>query len=351
MMDRNALLNNWNPNAAAVNNGNLVGLPFDEHTAQITLIPVPWEVTTSYTRGTALAFQNIQQASLQLDLVDLAVKDAWKIGIYLESVSPTWVAENNRLTPKTQAYIEHLETIGDQNLPLHFQALLQEVNQIHESLNEWLYNTCLARLEAGKAVGLIGGEHSVPLGYLKALQPKYPDFGILQIDAHCDLRQAYEGFEYSHASIFYNAYTKLGIQKIVQVGIRDFCEAEQQFIAQSNGNIEVFFDDWIKNQRFNGESFAAICEVIIATLPQYVYISFDIDGLDPVLCPHTGTPVPGGLSFNEATFLLQKVVQSGRIIIGFDLCEVNGEHEWDGNVGARILYKLCNLMGLSQGLI
>ena len=86
---------------------------------------------------------------------------------------------------------------------------------------------------------------------------------------------------------------------------------------------------------------------IIESLPNWVYVSFDIDGLDPLLCPSTGTPVPGGLSFNEAAILLKRVVDSGVTIVGFDLNEVapgpDGD-EWDANVGARMLYKLCSWM-------
>ncbi|MFA5533390.1 MAG: arginase family protein, partial [Mariniphaga sp.] len=89
---------------------------------------------------------------------------------------------------------------------------------------------------------------------------------------------------------------------------------------------------------------------IIEKLPEQVYISFDIDGLDPKLCPHTGTPVPGGLDFPEAVYLLKRLTESGRRIIGFDVCET-GNNEWDANVAARIIYKICNLTGRSQGLI
>ncbi len=84
---------------------------------------------------------------------------------------------------------------------------------------------------------------------------------------------------------------------------------------------------------------------ILEPLPRQVYVTFDIDGLDPTLCPHTGTPVPGGLSFQEASFLVGEIVRSGRRLVGFDLVEVApdpaGGDEWDGNVGARLLYKLA----------
>ena len=103
-------------------------------------------------------------------------------------------------------------------------------------------------------------------------------------------------------------------------------------------------------RQYEGESFKQVVDDIISHLPDNVYISFDIDGLDPKLCPNTGTPVPGGFEFNEVVFLLKQLAASGKKIIGFDLVEVApGEDDWNGNVGARLLYKLCNLMAVSQG--
>ena len=90
---------------------------------------------------------------------------------------------------------------------------------------------------------------------------------------------------------------------------------------------------------------------IIADLPQVVYISFDIDGLDPLLCPHTGTPVPGGLAFEDAMYLIEQVALSGRTIAGFDVCEVAPApdgNEWDANVGARVVYRLACATAASQ---
>ena len=103
---------------------------------------------------------------------------------------------------------------------------------------------------------------------------------------------------------------------------------------------------------FDGESWGRLAGRIAADLPQEVYVSFDIDGLDPSLCPHTGTPVVGGLSFPEAVALLRTVAESGRRIVGFDLNEVapdpTGRSEWDGNVGARLLYKEIGFALMSQ---
>jgi agmatinase len=210
-------------------------------------------------------------------------------------------------------------------------------------VNQWLFEQCQAAIGAGKRVAVIGGDHSSPLGYFRALATQYDDFGILHIDAHADLRDAYEGFQYSHASIMFNAIKLPQISKLVQVGLRDICHDEVALIHNSDRRIVAAA---IKQRQYSGESWVSLCQEMIQHLPQQVHISFDIDGLDPKLCPATGTPVPGGLELEQAYCLCRELVKSGRQIIGFDLCEV-GNAEWDGNVGARIVYKLANLMDLS----
>lgn len=202
-------------------------------------------------------------------------------------------------------------------------------------------------MNEGKIVGLVGGDHSTPLGYMKAIGERHGSFGILHIDAHADLREAYEGFTYSHASIMFNALKEIpSLTRLTQVGIRDYCDAEAGMI-KSDSRIKTFFDADLATERFGGTSWKELCSRIISTLPDKVYVSFDIDGLSPDNCPSTGTPVPGGLSFNEAVFLLSELSNSGKTIVGFDLNEVapnpdNEDDQWDANVGARVLYKLCN---------
>jgi agmatinase len=133
-----------------------------------------------------------------------------------------------------------------------------------------------------------------------------------------DLRIAYEGFTYSHASIMYNALQIPQISKIVQVGIRDFCEQEVAVVQQSKGRVLVNTDADMKTENFAGKTWEQQCDAIIATLPQKVCISFDIDGMHSSYCPNTGTPVPGGFSFEQATYLFNKLAASGKEIIGFD---------------------------------
>ncbi len=333
----------FNPNGVGLKNGNFIGLPFVQENAEVVLLPVPWDVTVSYGEGTALAPEAILAASLQLDLFDLDVKDTWQRGIYFQEMNEAVLKIRNGLRPKAAKYIEFLENGGALDSDPVMQALLIEINSECEAMNYFVYRESKKLLDDGKFVGLIGGDHSTPLGYLKALSEKYSTFGVLQFDAHLDLRKAYEGFTYSHASVFYNALQFSALKKLVQVGIRDCCNEEVE-LSEKDDRIQVFFDQHLKEDQFIGAVWNNQCDEIIAGLPGNVYISFDVDGLDPKLCPATGTPVPGGLEFNQVTFLFKKIVESGRKIIGFDVCET-GNAEWDANVAARIIYKLCCLMG------
>jgi agmatinase len=133
------------------------------------------------------------------------------------------------------------------------------------------------------------------------------------------------------------------VGKLVSVGVRDFCQDEYRAVVDSSRRIEAFWDLTLTRAKHAGTNFSEVAARIAAALPKDVYVSFDIDGLEPTLCPHTGTPVPGGLAFAEATAVLAAVVGSGRRIVGFDLVEVapgpDGD-EWDANVGARLLHKM-----------
>ena len=335
----------FDPNGPGVHTGNFIGLPYTEEQARVVLLPVPWDATTSYKPGTSNAPDNILQSSYQLDLIDPFVPDAWKRGLYMRPTDVTWKQKNDAMRPVAKRYIDFLESGGNKQDNPEILYCVEQVNQACIALNEWVYNESKALLNTGKYVGLIGGDHSCPLGYIKALTEKHPSFGILQIDAHMDLRKAYEDFTYSHASIFYNVLKLKSITKLVQVGIRDYCDAEVQLVNAQNERVTVFYERDIKQHLYTGGTFTDLCKNIVSQLPELVYISFDIDGLDPKLCPNTGTPVPGGLQFYEALFLIHAVQQSGRTIIGFDLCEVAGEGAWDGNVGARMAYHLANVVG------
>ena len=338
------ILASFDPSEAGLSNGQLFGFPFDYDSADIIILGVPWEVTVSYGAGTASGPAAVLKASPQLDFYDLDNPVGWQQGIFMEPISAELEEQNSSLRTKAAKVIEGIE-LGQGHEP-DLVALLAEVNQGCEVMTTWVRDRTLHALSQNKKVGLIGGDHSVPLGYLQALGQHYPAFGVLHIDAHADLRDAYEGFAQSHASIMFNALKTPQLTKLVQVGIRDVSLPEVQVAEQSNGRVKIYFDAHLQQEIFMGTPWHTLCRQIVADLPQQVYISFDVDGLDPKLCPNTGTPVPGGFELEEAYCLLREVVRSGREIIGFDLCEVGGD-EWDGNVGARIVFKLCNLMGLT----
>lgn len=333
-------MKDFNPNDLGIFNGNYYALPYKVDESDIILISIPWDVTTSYRPGTHKGPQAIADASLQIDLFDSNVPKAWEVKIGTLPVDDKIEKLNKKLRKKAEIIIEKLEGGAD---PEDLEDDLNVINKGSEELNTIVYKSALEQINKGKIVGVVGGDHSVPLGNMKALSEKYEDFGILHIDAHADLRLAYEGFKYSHASIMYNALEELPqISQLTQVGVRDYCQQESDYI-DSNSRIRCFTDRELSKNEFDGKNWSAICEDIIGTLPDNVYISFDIDGLSPDLCPNTGTPVPGGLLFQKVDYLLNILKQSDKKIIGFDLCEVApGKHsDWDANVGARVLFKLC----------
>ncbi len=319
----------FDPDAAAGGDSGIYGLPFTPEEARVVIIPVPFEATTSYGGGTSGGPAAVFEASKQVDLFDRETGRPYEAGIAMLDV-PKKIARWNAKAKKSRSKAR--------------------MNAYGDAVNEWLYDKTAALLAAGKMPVTLGGDHSVPFGAIRAYAEKHPGLGILHLDAHADLREAYEGFTWSHASIFHNVMTKIaGVARLVQVGVRDLGAAEWRMIEASHGRIVTFFDPDLAAQKEAGKAWAALADEIVAQLPESVYLSWDIDGLDPTLCPSTGTPVPGGLSWNEAVGLLRAVVRAKKRIVGLDLCEVApGDTEWDANVGARLLYKMIGFALLTQ---
>jgi agmatinase len=330
----------FDPGAPALAGG-IYGLPHTPEEAKVVLIPVPWEPTTSYARGTARGPSAILTASRQVDLFDQATGRPYEGGIAMLPVDPDLVAWNTEACAAAEPVIAAGGVMdGDPDLA----ARLVRVNELSAKLNDRVAELARTWVDRGKLVGVVGGDHASPFGSIAAHAARWPGLGILHLDAHADLREAYEGFTFSHASIMHNVAARVpDVARIVQIGIRDLSEEEHARIQTSGGRIVTFFDGDVARRLHEGEPFAKIAREAVALLPRHVYLSFDIDGLDPSLCPHTGTPVPGGLSWREVTSLIASVQESGRTIVGFDLCEVapgpDGD-EWDGNVAARLLYKM-----------
>jgi len=349
MQRKEDIIASFDPNGPTTNN-NLFGLPFGLENSELVIIPVPWEATVSYNAGTAEAPHAILEASAQVDLFVKNIPDAWQMGIHFLDIPKGFVLENNKYRDLAYRYINWLENKEEEWVSDELKVIPKAVDEISEKLGIYIKSKASKLLNQGKMVALLGGDHSTPLGLIQTMADSYESFGILQIDAHCDLRKSYEDFTYSHASIMYNALKFKSVSKLVQVGIRDYCEEEMNLINKSNGRIITYFDEDLKEQLYKGDSWHSICTQIVDKLPKNVYISFDIDGLEPRFCPNTGTPVPGGLTYEQALYLIKMIVKSGRKIISFDLSEVSpGDNEWDANVGARLLWQISCLMGASQG--
>ncbi|HYV44954.1 MAG TPA: agmatinase family protein [Myxococcaceae bacterium] len=335
----------FDPNAAAGPDSGIYGLPHSPDQAKVVVVPVPFEATCSYGGGAADGPAAVLRASRQVDLFDVETGRPYEDGIAMlpePGDVRAWSDEGRQLAQPIIA--AGGAKPGDRNL--------ERVDSLCAWMNAWVYATCANRLGEGKLVATVGGDHSCSFGAIRAHAEKFPGLGVLHLDAHADLRDAYEGFTWSHASIMFNVVQQLpGVAKLVQVGIRDVGEAEAELIDTRDDRIHTFYDAEVARQRLDGTPWNRLVDRMVEKLPPHVYLSFDIDGLDPTLCPHTGTPVPGGLSFHEAVSLVAGVARSGRKIVGLDLMEVapgpDGD-EWDGNVAARLLYKMIGYALKSQ---
>jgi agmatinase len=335
----------FDPSAAASPGSGVFGLPHSEADAAVVLVPVPYEATTSYRGGAARGPAAILDASRQVDLFDVETGRPYQDGIHMLPI-PERVIAIDRAARRHAADVIAAGGVSDDRPDLADAAA--QVNAASAEVNAWVEREVQRLFRAGKKVGIVGGDHSVAFGAIAAHARAFPGLGLLHVDAHADLRRAFEGFEHSHASILYNVMERLpDVARLVQVGIRDVSDEEMAYAARSPERIVMHHDATLSAARFEGEPWAAQVRRIVEPLPRDVYVTFDVDGLDPTLCPHTGTPVPGGLSFQEATALVAGVVRSGRRIVGFDLVEVAPGPEgddWDGNVGARLLYKIIGWM-------
>ena len=341
----------FDPNAPAQPGSGVFGLPHSESEALVVLVPVPWEATTSYGGGASDGPKAIRDASAQVDLYDLDVEKPYDAGIHMLDEDEELITANG----KGKALAAKIIEAGGAGDDPELGQALAKVNELSGKVNAWVKKETARLLGAGKIVGIVGGDHSVPFGALEAVAARIPSFGVLHFDAHSDTRRAYEGFAHSHASIMFNVLEQNPqVTKLVQVGIRDVCEQEIDYCESQGARVRMFADRELVKRRHAGEPFASTAQAIVAELPAEVWVSFDIDGLDPRFCPHTGTPVMGGLDPAEVMAILRVLAASGKRIVGFDLNEVapnqHDDHdEWDGNVGARMLYKMIAFTLASQG--
>lgn len=317
--------------------------------ADLVLIPAPWEATTSYKSGTSQGPELIRTASSQLDFFNLDFNASYNQRIHFEPAD-SLIESLNKVTKTWAQEIQIHWTEDKKKLTEQEKLLSEKVNQASKNVLDWLYDKSAKAFQTKKIPALVGGEHSVSEALIRLMGEQYhQDYGILHIDAHADLRESYQGFKYSHASIMRNILnSSYSPKKLVQVGVRDFSEEEYETI-KADLRVNCFFDKTMSSRLFLGETWADVCQEIIEQLPHKIYVSLDVDGLSWAYAPGTGTPVPGGLSFNQILFLLSEIKRQDKILIAFDVVETspgsqpNNLSEWNGNVSARLIYYLAGL--------
>lgn len=337
-------LSTFDPNAVGNPQSNIFGLPFTEDNARLIIQPVPWEATVNIFPGTARCINSIIRHSANIDLLWKACPNIWKQGIFIREASQKILLKSDYLRKEAELLVGYTccgKAVCDNEF---MQKNLKEINSGGAYLNTWVYDHTKDIMDKGKLAALLGGDHSISLGFIQALSEKYEDFGILQIDAHCELRKTYEGFVFSHACVMRNALDKVSqVSKLVQIGTREFCNEEYAYLQDNPTRIKTFFDDDIKDRQYQGQSWYTIAEEIVNELPKYTYVTFDIDGLKPYYCPSTNTPVVGGLEYDQVKTIFKLMKEQGKTIIGLDLCKIgNGRVGTDAQIGAHILWDLCN---------
>jgi agmatinase len=258
------------------------------------LLPVPYDGTSTYIKGANKGPQAIIDASDSIELYDIQTDlEAYKAGIYTDKHCYAFESPEKMIVEVTERVT-------------HF-------------------------LKQGKIIGLLGGEHSISIGAIKAFTKQYPNLSVLQIDAHADLREAYNGSPYNHACVMRRAQE---VAQVVQVGIRNVCIEEKNSIIQKN----IFYaheicgkTDWMKKA--------------IDRLTENVYLTIDLDGFDPSIVPATGTPLPGGLLWYETLAFLELLFQSKKVV-GFDVVELCPQHEnkISDVLAATLVYKIISFV-------
>lgn len=274
---------------------NFLALPPEQSSleaAQVVLIPVPYDSTTSFRSGSRDGPEAIITASYGLEDYDFELElDVSEIGIHTTAALEPHMAGPGPMTDRIRGVVT-------------------------------------AYLETGKTVGLLGGEHSITIGSVQAHVETYPNLSVLYLDAHADLRDEYMGTPFGHASAARRAYECC---PIALAGVRSMCQEEHEFIRDNN--VPVWY--WDPNSHRSSP------DSILDTLSDTVYVSVDLDVLDPALMPAVGTPEPGGMTWRQLVELLGKVAES-RDIVGFDVCELAPA---DGPpacsyTAAKLVYKL-----------
>jgi len=276
--------------------------------SRVVVLPIPYDMTTSYVAGTRLGPQAIIEASRHLETFDNELlRDVSDLGIYTaeplaaDSRGPSWMMD-----------------------------AITEATRMH--------------LRDNRFVLALGGEHSLSFGCIRAQAEKHPELGVFQLDAHLDLRAEYEQSQYNHACVMRRVHEDLGLP-IAQLGIRSFSEEEHAYLNKHQ-LAPITAREWVQE---NKQGRQKRLQRLIDTLPPKVYLTIDLDVFDPAYIPATGTPEPGGLDWYSVVSVIEQLAQS-REIVGADLVElapIAGQVASDF-LAAKLAYRLIGLVCSNQ---
>ena len=268
--------------------------------SKIILIPVPYDGTSTWGKGADKGPEAFLEASENMELYDIETdSEVYKQGIYLTDP----ITENS--SPEAM------------------------VNEVHTITKDFI--------KRNKFVTLFGGEHSMSIGSIRAFNECFDDLTVLQIDAHADLRESYEGTKYNHACAVYEANQTTNL---VQVGIRSMDAIEKTLMDEEK---TFFAHDMVNDEYW--------MDKVIETMTDNVFITLDLDAFDPSIMPSTGTPEPGGLFWYETLEFLKQVFED-KNVVGFDIVELcpNKNDKSSDFLAAKLYYKMLSYKFAGQDI-
>lgn len=258
--------------------------------AQVVLIPVPYDGTSTWQKGADMGPEAFLNASENMELFDIETRsEVYKKGVYLAPA------------------------VSEKSSP--------------EKMVEAVYKTTRNYLQQDKFVTLVGGEHSVSIGSIRAFNESFPDLTVLQIDAHADLRPEYEGSSCNHACAVYEASKTTNL---IQVGIRSMDSEELEHMDENRVYFaHDLYEEWMDDA--------------IGQMTPNVFITIDLDAFDPSILPSTGTPEPGGLFWYETLEFLRMIFRK-KNVVGFDIVELcpNPQEKSSDFLAAKLYYKMLS---------
>lgn len=336
----------FDPNTITPDNGNYFGIALEPERAALVLLSAPWDATASLRSGSSYAPDAVIEASRYVDFYEPLAPNTWRKGIATAPIDYSIQDLSHRLRSDAEGVIKLHDELGISVLDnLMYERRLRRVNEGSAEMNLNLFKQVTRWLKQDKIVGVVGGDQSVTYSTVRALGHKYEKLGVVHIDSKCDMHESYQGFDFSHASTMYNILRDVPqVEKLVAVGVQEFSPIEWER-ATNDSRVSLYTAQDIWSRQFEGDTWANIVRSIINELPNDVYLSLDIDGLENECSPNRGHLTAGGLGFHRVVYLMERIVASGRRIVGFDITEVvpSIENKAEMRVVARLLFKMCSI--------